>query len=267
MVDRTIAPGGSVAAGESHTVLRFRSLVATLVALAALAAPAGAGGIVRGQLWLSRKAMKQAHDARDPGVPAPASRRPAPVPVSATKPPPVRPLVLVPQPGVGDAVIYVEQVPDKVEQKFLPNPKKRQKRPALPRIVQVNQRYVPRVLAATAGDSVVFENLDRVYHNTFSVSLAKRFDLGKYPPGHVDTVRFGHRGVANLHCDIHPDEIGFVVVLPNHVFARPDSLGRFTLPKLPPGEYKVRTWHPRLGELTREVTMPKHGDVALELNY
>jgi len=248
-------------------VVRVRPLLASLAVLAVLAAPAGAGGVIKGQLWLSRKAMQLAHTARDPGTPSASAKAVTrPVPVSMTKAPASKPPVLVPQPGVADAVIYVEKVPEKVEHKYLP-PRNRPDRRPLPRIVQMKQRYVPRVLVATVGTAVVFENLDRVYHNTFSVSVAKRFDLGKYPPGHCDTVRFERRGVANLHCDIHPDEIGFVALVPNHIFARPDSLGRFALPKLPPGDYKVRTWHPRLGELTREVTMPKHGDLALEMNY
>lgn len=78
---------------------------------------------------------------------------------------------------------------------------------------------------------------------------------------------FDRAGVANLHCDIHPDESGFVVVVPNHAFARPDSLGRFALPKLPKGDYTLHVWHPRLGEITRDVTMPKHGDLKIELRF
>jgi plastocyanin len=165
--------------------------------------------------------------------------------------------------GVTDAAVYVERVPDKVERKLA---KQRKKRP-LPSIVQAREKFTPRVLVVTAGSPVTFENRDRVYHNTFSVARARRFDLGKYPPGHRDTVVFDKDGVANLHCDIHPDEIGFVVVVPNHAHARPDTLGRFALPKLPAGEYRLRVWHPRRGELTRAITMPKRGDVRLTVSY
>lgn len=165
--------------------------------------------------------------------------------------------------GVTDAAVYVERVPDKVEKKLA----RKKKKPTVPSIVQARQKFTPRVLVVTAGSAVTFENRDRVYHNTFSVARARRFDLGKYPPGHRDTVTFERHGVANLHCDIHPDEIGFVVVVPNHVHARPDTLGRFALPKLPPGEYRLRVWHPRRGEMTRAVTMPKRGDVRLALTY
>jgi plastocyanin len=170
------------------------------------------------------------------------------------------------QRGAGDAVVYLDKIPEKVEKKLTkPGLFRKARRP--PRIVQRDLHFVPRVLATAVGGLVEFENLDRVYHNTFSVSAAKRFDLGKYAPGRLDTVVFDRVGVANLHCDIHPDESGFVVVVPNHAFTRPDSLGRFTLPKLPRGEYTVHVWHPRLGEFTRAVTMPKHGDLKLELKF
>ena len=110
-----------------------------------------------------------------------------------------------------------------------------------------------------------FLNLDRVYHNAFSVSSARRFDLGKYPPGRADTVLFEHAGIVNMHCDIHPEELGFVVVVPNHAVARPDSDGVFTLPALPRGSYTVHVWHPRRGERKRSFEVPRHGDVLLEL--
>lgn len=173
---------------------------------------------------------------------------------------------IVPQRHVREAVVYVEQVPEKVERK-LTRHRWWKRKPKLPRIVQADLRFSPRVLAAAVGTRVEFANLDRVFHNAFSVSSARRFDLGQYPPGRVDTVAFDRAGVANLHCDIHPREAGFVVVVPNHAFARPDSLGQFKLPKLPAGSYTVRAWHPGLGELRREVTMPRRGDVTLELKY
>jgi len=214
-----------------------RLLLAAAMTLGAIA-PAAAG-VIRGVL------VTAPHRAR-PGAGA-----------SPTKP--------AVQKGARDAVIYLEQVPDKVEKKLAKTAKKKTPRP--PRIVQRQLAFVPRVLAAPAGTLVEIENLDRVYHNTFSISASKRFDLGKYPPGAIDSVVFDRVGVANLHCDIHPDESAFVVIVPNHAFARPDSLGRFELPKLPKGQYQLRVWHPRLGEITRVVDMPKHGDVALELRF
>lgn len=185
---------------------------------------------------------------------------------SSSETSPADKLALSPQRQVVEAVVYLERIPEKVERK-LTRQRWWKRQPRLPRMVQQELRFTPRVLATAAGSRVEFANLDRVFHNTFSVSAARRFDLGKYPPGHVDTIAFERAGVANLHCDIHPRETAFVVVVPNHAYARPDSFGRFSLPKLPAGVYTVRVWHPRLGDLRRKVTMPRRGDLALEFNY
>jgi len=172
------------------------------------------------------------------------------------------------QQGVTDAVIYLEHVPDNVERRltghhwFLPY-----RNPPMAIIVQSQMHFIPRVLPITAGSSIRFENEDRVYHNAFSVSAAKRFDLGKHPPGRVDTVTFERTGVVNLHCEIHPEMVGYVVVVPNHAFTRPDSLGAFELPKLPAGQYVLHAWHPLSGEVTARVEMPKHGDAGVQLTF
>lgn len=167
-----------------------------------------------------------------------------------------------PHAQLADAVIYVEQVPAKVERK-LAKKARRIKRT----VWQERLQFAPRVLPAVVGDTVTFDNRDRVFHNAFSVSPARRFDLGKYPPGTKTKVAFLKPGVVNLHCDIHPKEAGFVVVVPNHVFTRPDSTGRYRLPRLPRGTYTVQAWHPRLGTLTREVEVPKKGNLTLDLRF
>lgn len=174
--------------------------------------------------------------------------------------------------GVMDAVLYVQQIPDLVEEK-LANPTvgvwmfRRPVRPRNPRIVQTMSQFVPHVMAIAAGSQVEFLNLDKIYHNAFSVSAARRFDLGKYAPGRMDSIRFARPGVINLHCDIHSEEFGYVVVTPNHAIARPDSVGAYVLPKLPPGHYTVTLWHPKHGEVQRKVEMPKRGNVTLDLGF
>lgn len=219
---------------------------ATIFALLILASDASAG-VVRGTLWMNRKAPAAAKTMTQPSAIARLQR------------------------GVTESVIYLEKVPEPVERRLSGRGGfaffRRPARQGIARVVQKNRAFTPRVLVIPAGTAVEFQNLDRVYHNAFSVSTARRFDLGKYPPGRMDTVRFERSGVVNLHCDIHPDMLGYIVVTPNHAFVRPDSVGRFALPKLPPGAYTVRVWHPRRGEIRRAIEMPRRGDVALDLNF
>ena len=215
-----------------------------MLVLAPLLVASAHAGAVGGTLWMSREAQMRAQQA-----PATAGRA---------------------QQGVLDGVVWLDEIPAKLERKLATPPHGLFQKPkpvALPRVMQSERQFRPRVTAVAAGAHILFSNADRFYHNAFSVSKAKRFDLGKYPPGRSDTVVFNRSGVINLHCDIHPDMLGFIVVTPNHAFVRPDSLGRFGLPKLPPGHYVLRAWHPRRGELKREFEVPSRGDVDLELRF
>ena len=228
--------------------MKARKVVFAILITVLAIAPADAGTI-RGTLWMQR-------------APRDAAR------LSPTE----RARVARAQRGVSDAIVYIQKVPDAVEAR-LANPMagvwpfRRPAKPNVPAIAQRKLRFAPRVVAVVAGSRVQIENLDGVYHNTFSVSPAKRFDLGLYPPGRVDSVQFRRPGLVYLFCSIHADEIGYVMVTPNHVMVHPDSMGAFRLPKLPPGSYALRAWHPKKGELKRRVEVPRHGDVRLDLRY
>jgi plastocyanin len=172
------------------------------------------------------------------------------------------------QRGVADGVVYIEQIPSRSERKlsghgwfFFT------RHDPIPRVVQKNLAFAPRVTSVTAGGSVSFENLDRVYHDAFSVSSAKRFDLGKNSLGRIDTVTFERAGVVNLHCAIHPQMTAYIVVLPNHAYARPNADGAFALPGLPPGRYVLHAWHPRWGDTRREVELPARADCTVQVAF
>ena len=123
------------------------------------------------------------------------------------------------------------------------------------RLAQKNQGFMPRVLPVTVGARVDFPNQDPIYHNVFSVSPPKRFDLGKYGQGKSKSLVFDKPGLVNVYCDIHSNMEAFIVVLPNAWFVQPDAEGKFTLPPLPAGTYTVRVWHPDLGDRTVTVTV------------
>lgn len=160
---------------------------------------------------------------------------------------------------VTDAVIYVEHVPPAADSALAaPAPH--------PTLAQQNQSFVPRVLAVAVGTAVDFPNLDPIYHNVFSLSPPRHFDLGKYPRGHFKTVVFDRPGLVNVYCDIHSNMEAFVRVLPNHVFARPAADGSFALPELPAGRYLLHAWHPDLAEATQSVEVPASGDVVVEVS-
>ena len=126
--------------------------------------------------------------------------------------------------------------------------------------------FSPRVLAIQVGTTVEFPNRDPIYHNVFSVSPAKRFDLGKYAQGHSRRVRFDKPGLVNVYCDIHSDMAAWVYVVPHHVFAQASASGRFALPDVPAGHYTLVAWHPDHGEKTFEVDVPAKGDATVTVH-
>jgi plastocyanin len=59
-------------------------------------------------------------------------------------------------------------------------------------------------LKIRVGDVVWFKNMDPYFHNVFSLSDAKLFDLGSYPQGQARSVTFDKAGKVEVECAIHP---------------------------------------------------------------
>jgi plastocyanin len=131
---------------------------------------------------------------------------------------------------------------------------------------QRNQAFVPFVLAVTVGTSVEFPNSDRTYHNVFSLSKTKRFDLGRYPRGQSRSVRFDRPGVVRVFCEIHSHMNAFVLVFAHRYFATTDVDGRFRIDDVPPGTYSVVVWNDGAEREKRPVRIHEDGeDVELDV--
>ena len=103
------------------------------------------------------------------------------------------------------------------------------------RIDQRDERFVPHVVAITVGSIVDFPNNDRTYHNVFSLSDVKSFDLGRYAAGQSKAVRFERPGIVRVFCDIHSHMSAFVLVFAHRFFAVTDADGRFRIDNVPRG--------------------------------
>ena len=62
-----------------------------------------------------------------------------------------------------------------------------------------------RTLKIKVGDVIHFKNLDSNFHNVFSLSDAKLFDLGSFPQGQSRSVTFDKAGTVEVECAIHPE--------------------------------------------------------------
>jgi plastocyanin len=130
---------------------------------------------------------------------------------------------------------------------------------------QKGQRFLPRILAVVVGQAVDFRNSDNVFHNVFSYSPPKRFDLGRYPRGKSKRLTFQKPGLVQVFCDIHSDMRSDLVVVPSRRFGYVDALGRFRIANAPAGKHAVVLWLPRRGERTAQVVVPAAGAVKLTM--
>ena len=122
-------------------------------------------------------------------------------------------------------------------------------------LTQKNRRFDPEIVVVPLGSTVSFPNEDPIFHNVFSLSRSKQFDLGYYPAGETRSVRFEKAGIVQIYCHIHPDMSAAIVVLPNAFWTRPESGGRFSLPDVPPGDYDLVAWHRSAGFFRRHLSL------------
>jgi plastocyanin len=134
------------------------------------------------------------------------------------------------------------------------------------RIDQRNETFVPHVLAIVAGTTVDFPNNDLTYHNVFSLSRAKSFDLGRYAVGRSKSVRFENPGIVRVFCEIHSHMSAFILVFAHRYFAVTQPDGDYRIDDVPPGTYNVFVWNESLPLESRRVTVPEAGG-EVELNF
>lgn len=126
---------------------------------------------------------------------------------------------------------------------------------ATPELAQINQSFQPHVLGIPVGTTVEFPNMDRVYHNVFSYSKTRRFDLGYYGKGKSKRVTFNKPGIVQVFCDIHSTMSAYVLVVDTPLVTQPGDDGNYTFPDLPDGKYTLTVWHPDIGRQSMTVTV------------
>jgi plastocyanin len=132
-------------------------------------------------------------------------------------------------------------------------------------MAQKNINFDPNLLPIRVGTTVTFPNLDDTYHNVFSYSKTKRFDLGRYRKDEKpESVTFDKPGIVTLHCEVHGTMRGTILVLDTPFFQKTNLNGRYRLRELPTGHYVVKAWLSendiRSGEVDLKPGMTLHLD-------
>jgi plastocyanin len=236
--------GGILLRGLRHALLVFP--LSFIVAMpptmttrsAAVMATAAATGRIEGQVLLSTTLTSRRPRFRIYSDPGPGAR------------PPGREVD-----EMGNVVLYVQRavVADGTA-------------PARATMEQRDEQFVPHIRPVYRGATVDFPNNDDVFHNVFSLSSAKTFDLGRFPKGSSKSDVFDKSGTVQVFCHIHSDMSAIVLVLENPYFAVPNDAGRYVIEGVPPGEYTVVGWHERIKPVTRTVHVTAGETTRLDFN-
>jgi len=116
------------------------------------------------------------------------------------------------------------------------------------------------------GTRVEFPNRDNLFHNVFSYSQPKEFDLGRYPRDDSRSVTFDRAGVVRVYCDIHSSMSATILVLRHPYFASPDDAGSYAIGHIPPGTYRVALWYDRDVVERKTIEVREGEDVELDFN-
>jgi plastocyanin len=139
--------------------------------------------------------------------------------------------------------------------------------PSVTQIIQKDLTFSPTLLPIQIGTKVEFPNLDDTYHNIFSYSRPKRFDLGRYRSDEkpVPSQVFDVPGLITLRCDIHEHMRALILVLETPHFVITTAEGDFRLTGLPEGRYTLKAWID--SKTTREQVVELKGDAPLRVDF
>lgn len=132
-------------------------------------------------------------------------------------------------------------------------------------ISQKGLQFQPHIQPVLKGTTVDFTNDDTVAHNVSSPpGSATVFNLGIYGPGVTKTETFSNPGVVTLLCSVHPEMLGYILVLQNPYYAMVDKSGNFEIKNVPPGSYTLKVWDEKLKEASQSVTVEAGKTVNVE---
>jgi plastocyanin len=152
--------------------------------------------------------------------------------------------------GAADAVVYIDDIVVSTRGSAT--------------MKQENKQFSPSVLVVQKGTTVQFPNLDAFFHNVFSMTPDNSFDLGSYRQGETKMVTMSKPGVVNVYCNMHPQMVGRILVVPNGNFVRAGQDGFFRISNVPVGRHRVVAWAPDAKPVVAEAEVSDTEAATLE---
>lgn len=132
-------------------------------------------------------------------------------------------------------------------------------------MAQENTSFVPNLLVVPVGARVTFPNYDAFFHNVFSYSPPRSFDLGRYPKGETRTVRFEEAGLVRIFCEIHSSMYATILVANTEHYQIVSTSDGFVFPDLEKGRYRVLAVDASGRKAKAEVELKSDETLALPL--
>ena len=86
--------------------------------------------------------------------------------------------------------------------------------------------------------------------------------------GTSDTIHFtGNRSAVIMQCGMHPYMQGHGLAVENPYYAITGLEGTFEIKDLPAGTYRIKAWHPTLGDKEQSVTVAANGTTSLGFSF
>lgn len=127
---------------------------------------------------------------------------------------------------------------------------------------QMDLKFNPSLLPIRQHGTIRIRNSDPVYHNVFSLSSTRKFDVGRRPRGEYKDVTFDKPGKVDVFCDIHSNMHAVIYVLPSDALTWTKNKGgeSFLLSNIPEGNYELKIY--ALGYEERSVSVEVKSDEA-----
>lgn len=130
--------------------------------------------------------------------------------------------------------------------------------------------FLPHVSVAVKGQKLGIVSRDPILHNTHLYHGKKQRTMYNIAIPLQDKVikkKLKKPGNVTVKCDAHEWMLGYVYVAKHPYATVSASDGSFTLEDVPPGDYKIKIWHEKFGEVSQTVSVAASSTATLNYSF